>query len=73
MNSSAMFQLNPSIPVVTPDGKGEAMGWIDYGKEDNLLCFPTKERRVLDLSEPANPCVSECDGGDGWQIFPRKN
>ena len=29
MNGSAMFQLNPSIPVVTPDGKGEAMGWIN--------------------------------------------
>lgn len=37
MNSSAMLQLNPSIPVVTPDGKGEAMGWIDYGKDDDLL------------------------------------
>lgn len=32
-----MLQLNPSIPVVTPDGKGEAMGWIDYGKDDDLL------------------------------------
>jgi hypothetical protein len=37
MNSSAMFQLNPSIPVVTADGKGEAIGWIDYGKDDELL------------------------------------
>jgi hypothetical protein len=34
---SAMFQLNPSIPVVTADGKGEAIGWIDYGKDDELL------------------------------------
>ena len=35
--TSTMFQLNPSIPVVTRDGKGEAMGWIDYGKDDDLL------------------------------------
>lgn len=35
--NSAMFQLNPSIHVVTPDGKGEAMGWLDYGKDDDLF------------------------------------
>jgi hypothetical protein len=33
MNSNPMLQLNPTIPVVAPDGIGEAMGWIDYGKE----------------------------------------
>lgn len=36
-----MLQLNPSIPVVIAnDGKtfsGEAIGWFDYGKEDDLL------------------------------------
>jgi hypothetical protein len=37
MNSHCILQLNPSIPVVTPDGKGEAIGWMDYGKEDDLL------------------------------------
>src|ERR1017187_2860803 len=35
--NNVMFQLNPSIPVVTADGKGEAIGWIDYGKDDELL------------------------------------
>ena len=29
-------QLNPTIPVVTPRGKGNAVGWIDYGMEDDL-------------------------------------
>lgn len=29
-------QLNPTIPVVTPKGKGNAVGWIDYGAEDDL-------------------------------------
>ena len=29
-------QLNPTIPVVTPRGKGNAVGWIDYGIEDDL-------------------------------------
>ena len=29
-------QLNPTIPVVTPRGKGNAVGWIDYGAEDDL-------------------------------------
>ena len=32
-----MIQLDPTIPVVTPDGKGEAIGWIDYSKDDDLL------------------------------------
>ena len=32
MNGATILQLSPSLPVVTPDGKGEAIGWIDYGK-----------------------------------------
>lgn len=33
-----MIQLNPSIPVeVLQKGVGEAVGWIDYGKEDHLI------------------------------------
>lgn len=33
-----MLQLNPSIPVeVVGKGYGEAIGWLDYGKEDHLL------------------------------------
>jgi hypothetical protein len=33
-----MLQLNPSIPVfVTDKGKGEAVGWIDYDKEGDLI------------------------------------
>lgn len=33
-----LLQLNPSIPVYVKDkGNGEAVGWIDYGKEDHLL------------------------------------
>jgi len=32
-----ILQLNPSIPVNTPKGPGEAILIIDYGKEDDLL------------------------------------
>lgn len=32
-----ILQLNPSIPVNTPNGTGEAILIIDYGKEDDLL------------------------------------
>lgn len=32
-----MLQLDPTIPVVTPDGEGEAIGWIDYSKDDDLM------------------------------------
>ena len=33
-----ILQLNPSIPVfVVNKGQGEAIGWLDYGKEDHLL------------------------------------
>jgi hypothetical protein len=34
---SHMLQLNPAIPVITGKGKGEAVGWIDYSKEDDLI------------------------------------
>jgi len=35
---SKLLQLDPSIPVhVIGKGNGEAVGWIDYGKEDNLI------------------------------------
>lgn len=35
---SKMLQLDPSIPVhVLEKGNGEAVGWIDYSKECDLL------------------------------------
>lgn len=34
---SYITQLNPSIPVDTPKGKGEAVLIVDYGPEHNLL------------------------------------
>ncbi len=37
MNSCSILQLNPAIPVLTPDGRGEAIGWMDYGKNDELF------------------------------------
>ena len=32
-----MMQLNPPIPVLTPEGKGLAQVLIDYGWEHDLL------------------------------------
>jgi hypothetical protein len=32
-----MLQLNPTVPVVTPKGKGFAHFLIDYGQEHHLL------------------------------------
>ena len=34
---SYALQLNPTIPVETPKGRGEAVGWIDYGPEHHLM------------------------------------
>ena len=36
-----IIQLDPPIPVITPNGKALAIGWIDYGAEHHLLwiCF----------------------------------
>jgi hypothetical protein len=36
-----IFQLHPSIPVVTPQGNAQAMIVIDYGPEHDLIwvCF----------------------------------
>jgi hypothetical protein len=57
---SNMIQLSPSIPVhVLNRGAGEAVGWIDYGKEDHLIwvvamdsngevwCVPNPEIRFM--------------------------
>jgi hypothetical protein len=57
---SKLLQLDPSIPVhVLGKGNGEAVGWIDYGKEDNLIwivaindtgevwCAPNPQIRLL--------------------------
>jgi hypothetical protein len=33
----ALLQLEPSLPLVTPKGKGRAVVLIDYGIEENLL------------------------------------
>lgn len=30
------YQLNPSIPLMTPKGEAEAIAVLDYSKEDNL-------------------------------------
>lgn len=32
-----LLQLEPSLPLVTPKGKGRAVVLIDYGVEENLL------------------------------------
>jgi hypothetical protein len=33
-----LIQLNPSIPVhIIGKGSGEAIGWLDYSKEDHLM------------------------------------
>ncbi|MFT3780906.1 MAG: hypothetical protein QM790_02750 [Nibricoccus sp.] len=37
MAQTHMLQLNPTIPVITADGEGEAIGWIDYSKDDDLM------------------------------------
>lgn len=36
-----IIQLSPSIPVITPKGKAQAIAMIDYGPEHNLhwICF----------------------------------
>ena len=39
--SHSMLQLNPPLPVVTPNGKAIAQMVIDYGPEHDLIwvCF----------------------------------
>lgn len=32
-----ILQLNPSIPLATPKGKGLAWAMLDYGAEHNLM------------------------------------
>lgn len=35
--STHLLQLNPSIPLGTPKGPGEAILALDYGKEDHTM------------------------------------
>lgn len=60
-----ILQLNPSIPVeikggdIFPTGSAEAIGWIDYGKEDHLMWIVL----MTDTGEPwvvPNPYVRAC-------------
>jgi len=37
MSQQRMLQLNPQIPVTSPKGPGQALGWIDYSPEHHLL------------------------------------
>lgn len=41
MRAGMMIQLDPPIPVITPNGEGMAHVLIDYGPEHHLLwvCF----------------------------------
>ena len=32
-----LLQLNPSVPVLTPKGKGRAIVLIDYGEDHHLM------------------------------------
>lgn len=36
-----ILQLNPQIPVITPKGPAQAIGWLDYSEEHDLkwICF----------------------------------
>jgi hypothetical protein len=34
---SHLLQLKPEIPVRTPRGNGQAIGWIDYGEEHDIF------------------------------------
>jgi hypothetical protein len=68
MNGSAMFQLNPFIPVVTPDGKGEAMGWIDYGKDDDLLWIVFLQKNGECWIYP-NPQIRACPNATAGRLM----
>lgn len=57
-NYSMILQLNPTIPILTPKGSGEALGWLDYSSEHDLMwitaldsngevwIFPNKDIRL---------------------------
>ena len=68
MNTSAMFQLSPSIPVVTPDGKGEAIGWIDYGKDDDLLWIVFLQKNGECWIYP-NPEIRACPNSTAGRLI----
>lgn len=61
MNSHCIIQLNPSILVVTPNGKGEAIGWMDDRKDDDRLwiVFLQKNGECWIYPTPSNTGVSE--------------
>lgn len=40
-----IIQLNPTIPVWTERGTGQAIGWIDYGSEHHLIWIVALDNR----------------------------
>lgn len=42
-----ILQLNPTLPVETPKGKGEAVLVIDYSKEDDLYWVVVQQSREI--------------------------
>lgn len=68
---SYALQLNPTIPVDTPKGHGEAVLVIDYGPEHNLYwvvfldsggaCWTFENKLIRGC---ANPTLGRTDGDD---------
>lgn len=37
MSHQRMLQLDPQVPVVSPKGNGQAIGWLDYSQEHHMI------------------------------------
>lgn len=37
MSHQRMLQLDPQVPVATPKGNGQAIGWLDYSQEHHMI------------------------------------
>ena len=49
-----ILQLNPTIPVITPLGRGDALFLIDYGQEVNTVWVVSVDNCALDLDTYVN-------------------
>lgn len=64
-----MLQLNPSIPVNTPKGDGEAILVIDYGIDVNTVwCVRFEGGKILHFYSDDIKIYGNPMNGKGWDV-----
>lgn len=77
MSDPRLLQLSPSLPVVTPRGKGEAIVMIDPGREHHLQWVVVLQNGQVwtfenpDIRVQANPTIGRTEIAipESWTVL----